>query len=98
METEEFYDRIIHSKPNLKGDVMTVAEKWEQQGVQKGIQQGIQQGMQQGMQQGRFLEKEHTAKAMLTKGLSDDLVVECTGLDRGAVLKLKKELKSKTQH
>ncbi|WP_100551207.1 RpnC/YadD family protein [Caedibacter taeniospiralis] len=86
METEEFYDRIIHSKPNLKGDVMTVAEKWEQQGVQKGIQQG------------RFLEKEHTAKAMLTKGLSDDLVVECTGLDRGAVLKLKKELKSKTQH
>lgn len=32
METNAFYDRIIDSKPDLKGDVMTVAEQWKQQG------------------------------------------------------------------
>ena len=33
METDAFYDRIIDSKPNLKGDVMSVAEQWEQKGA-----------------------------------------------------------------
>ena len=46
METDAFYDKIINKKPNLKGDVMTVAEQWKQQGHQEGLQQGMQQGME----------------------------------------------------
>jgi predicted transposase/invertase (TIGR01784 family) len=36
----------------LQGEIMTIAQQWEQQGIQKGIQKGIEQGMQQGMKQG----------------------------------------------
>ncbi len=32
----------------LQGEVMTIAQQWEQQGIQRGIQQGIQQGVKQG--------------------------------------------------
>ncbi|WP_011178454.1 Rpn family recombination-promoting nuclease/putative transposase [Caedibacter taeniospiralis] len=38
METKDFHDKLIYSKPDLRGDVMTVAEQWEQKGIQKGIQ------------------------------------------------------------
>ena len=39
METDAFYDRIIDSKPDLKGDVMTVAQQWERQGEMKKAQE-----------------------------------------------------------
>jgi predicted transposase/invertase (TIGR01784 family) len=32
----------------LTGEIMTIAQQWEQEGIRKGIQQGVQQGMQQG--------------------------------------------------
>ena len=86
METDMFYDKLIHSKPDLKGDVMTVAEQWKKQ------------GMQQGMQQGRFLEKQETARTMLADGISVDMVGKYTSLDRDTVLKLKSAVDSKTQH
>jgi predicted transposase/invertase (TIGR01784 family) len=82
METNAFYDRIIDSKPDLKGDVMTVAEQWKQQG----------------MQQGRFLEKQETARNLFGMSFSVDQVAKATGLDLDTVLKLKKEVDSKTQH
>jgi len=33
METDAFYGKIIDRQPNLKGDVMTVAQQWKQQGA-----------------------------------------------------------------
>ena len=33
---------------NLQEAFMTLAEKWEQQGIEKGINQGINQGIDQG--------------------------------------------------
>jgi len=86
METDVFYDKLIHSKPDLRGDVMTVAEQWKKQ------------GMQQGMQQGRFLEKQETARNLLRMRLSDEQVATATGLDIETVLKLKSAVDSKTQH
>ena len=86
METDAFYDRIIDSKPNLKGDVMSVAEQWKEQ------------GKQQGMQQGAMLKAQETARTMLVKGLASDLVIECTGLDLNTVLELKREVERKTEH
>jgi predicted transposase YdaD len=78
METDAFYDRIIDSKPDLKGDVMTVAQQWQEQGELKG--------------------KQETARTMLADGLSVDMVGKYTSLDLDTVLKLKKEVDSKTQH
>lgn len=38
----------------LRGEVMTLAQQFEQVGVVKGMEQGLQQGMKQGMQQGEY--------------------------------------------
>jgi len=38
----------------LKGEAMTLAQRFEERGLRKGIQQGIQQGLQQGLQQGEI--------------------------------------------
>ena len=88
METDEFYGKIINSKPNLESDVMTVAEQWEKRGIDKGIQQGMQQGMQQGALQ----KAQETARNLLADGLSIDRVEKYTGLDKSTVDAIKKEL------
>ena len=94
METDAFYDKIINKKPNLKGDVMTVAEQWKQQGHQEGLQQGMQQGMQQGA-----LEKaRETALNLSRMGLDDDKIVEATGLEKSVIAELKKVSSKATQH
>ncbi|WP_150469125.1 hypothetical protein [Cysteiniphilum sp. SYW-8] len=57
-----------------------------------------QKAEQQGMQQGRFLEKEETARNFLNMGIDVEKVVQGTGLDLDTVLKLKKEISTKTKH
>ncbi|MCC2666292.1 MAG: transposase [Gammaproteobacteria bacterium] len=52
-EIEVFIEKVNrYLTGKLRGEVMTLAQQFEQRGVQQGMQQGIQQGMQQGMQQG----------------------------------------------
>ncbi|MDA0911656.1 MAG: hypothetical protein O2809_08930, partial [Proteobacteria bacterium] len=70
------------SKPDLEGDVMTVAQQWEKQGILKGEMQKAQE----------------TARNMLVDGLSIDMVGKYTSLDLDTVLKLKNEIDKKTQH
>ena len=82
METDAFYDRIIDSKPNLKGDVMSVAEQWKEQGKQ----------------QGAMLKAQETARNLFSMSLSADQVSKATGLDLNTVLELKREVEKKTEH
>jgi len=79
MQRDSFYDKIISSKPKLKGDVMTVAEQWEQQGIQKGISQGISQ------------EKFAIAKIMLKRGTPDKEIIEITSIDQKTLNELKQQ-------
>ena len=87
METDAFYDKIINKKPNLKGDIMTVAEQWKQQGQQEGLQQGLQQGALE--------SKKENALAMLKDGLSLETVAKYSGLDRQVLAQLQTEIPSK---
>ncbi|WP_151193620.1 transposase [Cysteiniphilum sp. JM-1] len=64
---------------------MTVAEKWEAQGIAKGMQQGAR------------LKAEETACKMLHKGYAIDDVYEITGLDQKDVIELKECIKN-TRH
>ena len=90
METDAFYDKIIDKQPNLKGDVMTVAEQLKHQGHQEGLQQGMQQGA---------LEKaKETAINMLNQSLSDEMITRCTGLEKSIIDELKKVSSKSTQH
>ena len=49
-------------------------------------------------QQGALLKAQEAALNFLGMGLSVEQVIKGTGLDRRMVLKLKKEMDSKTQH
>ncbi len=71
---------------NTGGEFMNYLERREQKAEQ------------QGMQQGRFLEKEETARNFLNMGIDVEKVAQGTGLDLDTVLKLKKEINTKTKH
>ena len=86
MENDVFYDKIIDSKPNLEGDVMTVAEQWKQE------------GMQQGMQQGALEKAQETALNLLSFGDSLEKVGKVTGLEKSAIEELKKVAARNTHH
>jgi predicted transposase/invertase (TIGR01784 family) len=55
--------------PTLRGEVMTLAQLFEQKGHEQGFQQGIQQGVQQGIDQGAQQEKYQLARKLLNDGM-----------------------------
>jgi len=90
MATDVFYDKIINSKPDLEGDVMTVAEQWKQQGIQQGLEQGLEQGALQ--------KAKETALNLSRMGFSDDKIIEATGLEQSMLDELKKLSSKTTKH
>ena len=77
MKTQQFCDRISQMQPTLEGDAMTVAQQWEQQGIQKGAQH----------------KQYEIARNMLREKLDDSLIMKTTGLDKKIIISLKKESK-----
>jgi len=67
-------------------DIMTLREQWKQEGIEKG------------MQQGALESKKETALNLSRMGLSDDKIVEATGLEKSVIEELKKTASKKTQH
>jgi predicted transposase/invertase (TIGR01784 family) len=57
-------------------------------GIRKGRREGMKKGMEKGIEKGIEKGKLETALAMLKKGLSLDLVAECTGLSESEILEL----------
>jgi len=77
LDTDTFYDRMIEKSPELQGDVMTVAQQWEQKGVERGIEQGVEIG------------KLNTAQNLMNMGLSVSQIAQATGLDSSVIESLK---------
>ena len=67
----------------VRGDYMTAAEAFIQQGIEKGIVQGIEKGILK------------TAINALKKGFSIETVADLTELDTTKVEQLQRELESK---
>ncbi|MBK0167486.1 Rpn family recombination-promoting nuclease/putative transposase [Klebsiella sp. S69] len=63
-ETRDFLEELKHKAPLREGELMTIAEQLIEEGIQKGIEQGIEQ----------------TARNMLEKGMSIELVHDVTKL------------------
>ena len=59
-------------------------------GLKEGIEQGISQGLQQGISQGSQQAKIETAKILLLKNISVDIISECTGLSVDEIKELAK--------
>ncbi len=63
------------------------------EGLEEGIQQGTKEGIKKGIEQGKIEgEKEKAikiAKNMYKKGISIETIIECTGLTKEEIEKLK---------
>ena len=87
----EVFIRIIEQSDipeGVKGEVMSVVEQVRQQSMAKGVQQGIEQGIEQGKQQ----KDIEYAKKMLAKGYSEQDILDMTGLDKKALIKIKETI------
>ena len=77
----QFRDKMIAYEEQLRGDVMTVAGQWKQEGYDKGVVVGIEKGIERGA-----LEKaKETAKNMLAKGYDINDIKELTGLPQSLI-------------
>ncbi len=69
--------------------------KGVEQGKKQGIEEGKKQGIEKGKQQGIEEEKISTANEMITAGLSIDLIMQITKLDKEVIEKLIKDHNNK---
>lgn len=84
-DEEEFREIIRKGLTSIdEENIMTLAEKWKQE----GIQQGLQQGKQAGIQEGRHAERLEVARSMLLEGMATETVVKVTGLSKEQVSEL----------
>ena len=76
----------LHDQYNFRRGLKEGIEQGISQGISKGIAQGLQQGISQGAQQ-KAIE---TAKILLLKNISVDIISECTGLSVDEIKELTK--------
>lgn len=59
-----------------------------EEGLAKGIAKGIEQGIEIGVNKGKKESSYDIARKMKQKGLSVDMIAECTGLSKSEIEKL----------
>ena len=59
-----------------------------EEGLAKGIAKGIEQGIEIGVNKGKKENSYDIARKMKQKGLSVDMIAECTGLTKSEIEKL----------
>ena len=57
-------------------------------GLEEGIAKGIEQGIEIGVNKGKKESSYNIARKMKQKGLSVDMIAECTGLSKSEIEKL----------
>ena len=60
-------------------------DKWIEEGLAQGIAQGIEQGMEQGKLQGEHSKAVATARKMLARHMTVDVIADLTGLSEDEV-------------
>ncbi|MGP3592506.1 Rpn family recombination-promoting nuclease/putative transposase [Vagococcus sp. WN89Y] len=88
-DATRFLEQLAQQVPQLKDEMMTIAQQLKQLGVEKGIEQGIQLGEQQGIAIGRKEEALKIARAMLARGLDGNVVMEMTGLSEDELTQIR---------
>lgn len=95
IDDEQEYLNIVKEgvkSREIRGDIMSLAERIEQRGIQKGRQEGIDLGVQKGIDQGMKYASERTALAMLADNLDIKEIARLTKLSIEDVKRLKSEI------
>jgi predicted transposase YdaD len=63
-------------------------ERGRMEGIEKGIEKGIERGIERGIEKGRHEALLETAHRLLARGMSPEIVLETTGLERSELKRL----------
>lgn len=85
-ETKLSYIRDMFTEMDYRAEIKAYFDD----GMEKGIEKGMEKGMEKGVAKGIAKEKMAAATRMLSRGLSAELVADCTGLSIDEVYKLTK--------
>lgn len=87
LDVEAFVRELAYRVPQHEEELMTIAQRLEQKGIEKGIEKGIKQGIEKGIEQGVELGKRSERLAILKivstmrqNGMDDAAVMKMTGL------------------
>lgn len=90
------YDPVLEFKKAVSEtkaeEIMTIAERIEQEGFRKGIEQGILKGREEGIEKGIEKAKIETAVKMLKFGSEISFIKDVTSLTEQEILKIKASL------
>ncbi|OSL84488.1 Rpn family recombination-promoting nuclease/putative transposase [Escherichia coli] len=84
----EFMRALAERLPKHEDDLMTIAERLEQKGIEKGIALGEHRGLEKGMALGEHQGLEKVARNMLADGMGIAQVMRLTGLSEEQLRKI----------
>ena len=93
-DDHKLIEMVKEAVPEAGEDLMTVYEKWTNEGIQKGIQKGMDLGRQEGIDAGRNLEKENLIRNMLVEKMGVSRIAQLVKADINEVEAVKERLLS----
>lgn len=78
-QPQVFYRELANRLPQEES-MMTLAEWFEEQGMQKGVREGMLEGKREGLQEGKTEERRNIARRMLESGMTREAVAQITTL------------------
>ncbi|EBH8950256.1 Rpn family recombination-promoting nuclease/putative transposase [Salmonella enterica] len=78
-QPQVFYRELANRLPQEES-MMTLAEWFEEQGMQKGVREGMLEGKREGLQEGKTEERRNIARRMLESGITREAVAQITTL------------------
>lgn len=84
---EQFYSILAEALPNYREDIMTLAQRLEQKGLEQGLEQGLKKGLEEGEHR-KNIAITAIAKKLLDEGRSPGAVQKLTGLSQREIMAL----------
>lgn len=84
---EQFYSILAEALPNYREDIMTLAQRLEQKGLEQGLEQGLKKGLEEGEHR-KNIAITAIAKKLLDEGRSPGAVQKLTGLSEKEIMAL----------
>ncbi|MBU5436798.1 Rpn family recombination-promoting nuclease/putative transposase [Tissierella sp. MSJ-40] len=90
-DVEEIIEEIEKSYPEGSEVIMTIIERYREEGLIKGMEKGIERGMEKGIELGENRKKIEVAKNLLKINLPIEQIIDVTGLTKKEMEKLIEE-------
>lgn len=88
-DIDGFLHELAQALPQHKDELMTIAKRLEQMGLEQGMRKGLEQGLEQGHQKGERDASLKIARNMLARGFESAAILEVTGLSQEDLQQIK---------